>query len=93
MSGHIYTLNSVYHPTEGTGTVRIVFHDLRKSSLRNAQALLNAQITNIGKDRPANRVITARHLEGERFASIWSYALSTSTDPSKPSRPATRAKK
>lgn len=77
MSGSTYTINSVYHPTDGTGTIRIAFHDLRKSSQKQAEVLLNEQIARIMKDRPANTVITARLIDGRRFASSWSYELST----------------
>ncbi|MET3172895.1 UNVERIFIED_ORG: hypothetical protein ABIB52_000723 [Arthrobacter sp. UYCu721] len=91
MSGSTYTINSVYHPTDGTGTIRIAFHDLRKSSQKQAEILINEQIARILKDRPANTVITACLIDGKRFASSWSYTLSTAIRSLKTAKPVYRA--
>ncbi|MGY4541179.1 hypothetical protein ACVWY0_001088 [Arthrobacter sp. UYNi723] len=79
MSRKTYTLNSVYRPTEGTGIIHITFHDLRMSTRKNAEELLNRQLAAIMQDRPANVVVTAGFIEEKRFGSRWSYALSTVT--------------
>lgn len=91
MSRKTYTLNSLYRPTEGTGTIHITFHDLRMSTRKNAEDLLNKQLAAIMKDRPADVVVTAGLVEGTRFASRWSYALST-VSPAAAAHPASRAK-
>jgi hypothetical protein len=91
MSRKTYTLNSVFRPTEGTGTIHITFHDLRMSTRENAEDLLNRQLAAIMKDRPDDVVITAGLIEGTRFGSRWSYALSTAT-PTKAARPASGTK-
>jgi hypothetical protein len=88
MSGPTFSLKSTYRPTEGTGTIRITFPDVRKSSRKNAEELVNKQIADLMKRRPANTVITASLKEGSRFASSWTYELSTTTAPATPARPA-----
>jgi hypothetical protein len=87
MSGPTFSLHSTYRPTEGSGTIRITFPDLRKSTRKNADDLVNKQIARIAKDHPGT-VITAQLREGSRFASSWNYELST-TKPAKPA-PLTR---
>lgn len=79
MSGTTYTVNSAFRFIEGTGTIRISFHDLRHSSRKEAQSLVNEQLESLNKDRPAGTVITAKLIEGKRFASTWLYELSAST--------------
>lgn len=76
-----HTLSSRYNPIDGTGTIRISFGDLRRSTFQRAEYLVYEQIKNLTKDRPARTVITARLVEGKRFASTWLYELSTSTKP------------
>lgn len=85
MSGPTYSIESTYRPTEGTGTIRITFPDVRKSSRKNADELVNKQIAKISADHPG-KVITAHLERGERFASIWMYALTT--HPAAPAAPA-----
>jgi hypothetical protein len=93
MSRKTYTVNSVLRPTEGTGTIHITFHDIRMSTRKNAEVLLNRQLGAIMKDRPSNVVITAGLIEGSHFASRWSYALSATSIPAKAADPAPRAEK
>lgn len=76
MSGPNFSLQSTYRPTEGTGAIRITFPDVRKSSRKNAEDLVNKQIAKLTEDHPGT-VITAELERGERFASIWVYELST----------------
>ena len=85
MSGPNHSLQSTYRPTEGSGTIRITFPDVRKSSRKNADELVNKQIAKITADNPGT-VITAELTRGERFASIWIYELST-----QPATPTTAA--
>lgn len=93
MSDHLYSLRSTYSPLDGTGTVRINFSDLRRSTRKNAEAGLNKHLPSLQKDRPAGTVITASLLEGTRFDSSWTFALSTATKPAKPAHPASRSRK
>jgi hypothetical protein len=83
MSGPTHSIQTTYRPVEGNGTIRITFPDVRKSSRKNADELVNKQIAKITADHPGT-VITAQLERGERFASIWIYALTA-----EPTQPAT----
>jgi len=80
MSGPTFSIESTYRPTEGTGTIRITFPDVRKSSRKNAEELVNKQVAKIAQDHPGT-VITAVHESGQRFSSIWFYKLATHPAP------------
>jgi hypothetical protein len=80
MSGPTHSIQTTYRPVEGNGTIRITFPDVRKSSRKNADELVNKQIAKITEDHPG-KVITAHLERGERFASIWIYALTTQPAP------------
>lgn len=87
MPGPTYRLNSTYQPMDGSGTVRITFPDLRRSTRRNADELVSKQIARITKDHPGT-VITAHLRDGSRFASSWSYELSAAPKTTTPADPA-----
>jgi hypothetical protein len=93
MSGPKYSLHSVYDPSTGTGKIRISFPDLRTSSRKTADELVNKQIAKIAEGRPTNTVITASLTEGSRYASSWSYVLSTTTLTPTPASPASPKRK
>lgn len=88
MSGPTFSLESTYRPTEGTGTIRITFPDVRKSSRKNAEELVNKQVAKIAQDHPGT-VITAVHESGERFSSVWLYTLATHPTPAATPAPET----
>lgn len=75
-----YTLDSVYQPQAGTGTISITFADLHFSTPEMAESLLNEQIAKLARDLPANTVITGRLIDGEWHASTWHYELSTAIE-------------
>lgn len=87
MPGQIYTINSIYRPTDGSGSISITFHDLRKSSDKRASELLKQQVARIMENRPANAAINFRLIEGERFSPTWHYDLSTTFIPAAPIHP------
>lgn len=88
MSGSNHSMQSTYRPIEGTGSIHITFPDVRKSSRKNAEELVNKRIASLTEDYPG-RVITAELERGERFASIWSYKLSTQPAPTAATAPET----
>ena len=79
MSGPTHTISSACD-TSGNGCINITFHDLRRSTVRNAEALLNEEITKLRKEHVRGE-IKATLIRGHKSGAEWIYQLKPAIHP------------
>lgn len=79
MSGITHTTSSACD-THGRGCVNITFHDLRRSTVKNAEELLNREIERLRKDH-VHGEIKATLVRGHKSGAEWIYELSPAIHP------------